>query len=144
MDSGTGTCTVHYNQAGNANYSAAPEVTSDTTAALAAQTITVTTAVPASAVFEATSCVVATASSGLDVAITTSGVCSVQSGGTGSAVIHMDSGRSEERRVGKQWGNANYPSAPEVTSDTTAALAAQQIQVTTTHPPSAAYDKNLS
>jgi hypothetical protein len=32
MTSGTGTCVVHYNQEGNGSYSAAPEVTSDTTA----------------------------------------------------------------------------------------------------------------
>jgi len=32
MDSGTGTCVVHYNQTGNENYNAAPEETSNTTA----------------------------------------------------------------------------------------------------------------
>ena len=41
MTSGTGTCTVHYNQAGDANYNAAPEVTEGVTAQKANQTITV-------------------------------------------------------------------------------------------------------
>lgn len=40
MTSGTGTCTVNYNQAGDANYNAAPEVTDSTTAQKADQTIT--------------------------------------------------------------------------------------------------------
>ena len=45
MTSGTGTCTVHYNQAGNDNYNAAPEKTEDVTAEKADQTITITTTV---------------------------------------------------------------------------------------------------
>jgi hypothetical protein len=40
MTSGTGTCTVHYNQAGDPNYNAAPEVTSNTTALKVVLTIT--------------------------------------------------------------------------------------------------------
>ena len=51
MTSGTGTCTVRYDQAGNSNYSAAPEVTETVTAQKAAQSISVTTHAPASAVF---------------------------------------------------------------------------------------------
>src|SRR5205807_1395972 len=42
MTSPTTACVVHYNQPGNANYNAAPEVTSSTTAAKGSQTITVT------------------------------------------------------------------------------------------------------
>jgi hypothetical protein len=85
MTSGTGTCTVHYNQAGDANYNAATEATNDVTAQKAAQTITVTTPAPATAVYNTTFNVAATASSGLNVAITATGVCMVQSGGTSSA-----------------------------------------------------------
>ena len=42
MTSGTGTCTVRYDQAGNANYNAAPQVTESVNAQKADQTITVT------------------------------------------------------------------------------------------------------
>ena len=42
MTGGTGTCTVTFNQAGNASYNAAPQVTETTTAQKAAQAITVT------------------------------------------------------------------------------------------------------
>jgi hypothetical protein len=40
MTSGTGTCTVKYDQAGNANYNAAPQVTENVTAQKASATIT--------------------------------------------------------------------------------------------------------
>ena len=43
MTSGTGTCTVHANQAGNDNYNAAHEKTHDVTAEKADQTITINT-----------------------------------------------------------------------------------------------------
>ena len=55
MTSGTGTCTVKYDQAGDANYNAAPQVTETVTAQKADQTITVTTHAPASAVFNTSS-----------------------------------------------------------------------------------------
>src|SRR5687768_18514604 len=99
MTSGTGSCTVHYNQAGDANYNAAPEVTESVTAEKADQTITVTTNAPATAVYNTTFNVAATASSGLDVTITATGVCTVQrigratgrdrvNSGTGSGTVH--------------------------------------------------------
>ena len=50
MTSGTDTCTVHYNQTGDTSYNAAPELTSDTAAVKANQTITVATPAPASAI----------------------------------------------------------------------------------------------
>src|SRR5205823_1473910 len=43
MTSGTGTCTVTYDQAGNTNYNAATQQTESVTAQKANQTITVTT-----------------------------------------------------------------------------------------------------
>jgi len=46
MTSGTGTCTVHYNQAGNDNYNPAPEVTEDVTAVKADTTTTITSDQP--------------------------------------------------------------------------------------------------
>ena len=49
MTSGTGTCTVKYDQAGDNNYNAAPQVTETVTAVKAGQSITVTTHAPANA-----------------------------------------------------------------------------------------------
>ena len=51
MTSGTTACSVKYDQAGDANYSAAPTVTETVTANKAAQAISVTTHAPSSAVF---------------------------------------------------------------------------------------------
>ena len=47
MTSGTTACSVKYDQAGDANYNAAPTVTETVTASKAAQAITVTTHAPA-------------------------------------------------------------------------------------------------
>ena len=51
MTSGTTACSVKYDQAGDANYSAAPTVTETVTANKAAQAISVTTHAPGSAVY---------------------------------------------------------------------------------------------
>ena len=51
MTSGTGTCSVKYDQAGSADYDAAPQVVESVSAAKAGQTISVTTHAPASAAF---------------------------------------------------------------------------------------------
>ena len=51
MTSGTGTCTVNYNQAGNTDFSAAPQVTETVNAQKANQAINVTQHAPANAVF---------------------------------------------------------------------------------------------
>ena len=52
MTSGTGTCSVKYDQAGDSNYSAAPQVTETVNAQKADQSITVTHARAASAVLQ--------------------------------------------------------------------------------------------
>src|SRR5206468_5597064 len=74
MTSGTGTCTVKYDQAGDGDYAAAPEVTETVNAQKAGQTIIVTTHAPASAVF----------GSGFSVAAT--------GGGSGNAVTFSSGG----------------------------------------------------
>src|SRR5262249_56874972 len=51
MTSGSTDCSVKYDQAGDGNYNAAPQVTETVTAQKAAQTITVTQHAPASAGF---------------------------------------------------------------------------------------------
>jgi hypothetical protein len=89
------------------------------------QTITVTTAAPATAAYNSTFIVEATASSGLPVSITTTGVCS--GGGTGSATITMTSGTGTCTVKYNQAGNENYNPAPEVTSTTTATKASATV-----------------
>ena len=114
MTSGTGDCTVHYNQAGNGSYNPAPEMTNATAAAKATQTISVTTEAPTTAVYDTTFPVAATADSGLLVAITTTQVCSGT--GSGSATITMTSGTGSCVVHYNQTGDTNYEAAPEVTS----------------------------
>ena len=78
MTSGTGACTVTFDQAGNANYNAAPQVTETTTAQKAAQAITVTQHAPPTAVYNTSFTVAATGgASGLPVTVGVSGVCSI-------------------------------------------------------------------
>ena len=77
MTSGTAACSVKYDQAGNANYSAAPTVTETVTATKAAQAISVTTHAPASAVYNTSFGVAATGgASGNPVTFSSSGGCS--------------------------------------------------------------------
>jgi len=110
MASGTGTCTVIANQAGNSDYSAAPQVTKSVTATLAAQAITFTTNPPASAAYKSSFTVVASASSGLAVKFTSSGACS-NSGTT----YTMTSSTGTCSVIANQAGSSNYAAAPQVT-----------------------------
>src|SRR4029079_2318129 len=75
MTSGTTACQVKYDQAGSANYNAAPEVTESVTAQKADQTITVTTHAPGTAVFGTSFGVAATALGG-SVTFSNGGGCS--------------------------------------------------------------------
>jgi sugar lactone lactonase YvrE len=77
MTSSTGTCSVMANQAGDTEYSAAPQVAQSTTATQVSQTITFTTPAPASAAYNSSFTVVATGgASGNSVTFTSSGSCS--------------------------------------------------------------------
>lgn len=114
-----GTCVVRYNQAGNANFNAAPEVTQNVTALANAQTITVVTSAPAFASPGGSFDVEATASSGLPVSITVSGICTVVSTGAGTATVTMISttnGTCDIRY--NQAGDANFASAPQIIEST--------------------------
>src|SRR5207253_4585911 len=93
----------------DSNYNAATQATQSTTAVKANQTITVSTPAPATAVYNTSFTVAATASSSLAVSYSSSGVCS----------------RSEERRVGREcrWvcaveleqaRDSNYNAATEI------------------------------
>jgi type II secretory pathway pseudopilin PulG len=116
LSTGSYSFKAHYN--GDYQYSALDSSCMPLTVAKADQTITVTTHAPASAAYNSTFSVAAGASSGLAVAITTTGGCSI-SGGTvtmsspsTSCVVHYN-----------QAGNTNYNAASEVTETTTATKA---------------------
>jgi hypothetical protein len=132
MTSGTGTCSVMYDQAGNANYNAAPEVTESVAAGKIDQSISVTKHAPATAAYGSQFTVAATAPGG-PVAYSSGGSCSnsgatfTMTSGTGTCTVRYDQG-----------GGANYDAAPEVTESVTAQKAAQSISVTTPAPASAA------
>ncbi len=103
------------------------------------QTITVTTAAPASAADGSSFMVAATASSDLPVSIAASGACSGT--GTGSATITMTAATGTCTVTYSQAGNSTYAAAPTVTSmtaATAATLTSQTITVTTAAPASAA------
>jgi sugar lactone lactonase YvrE len=133
MTSGTGSCSVIANQAGNSNYSAAAQVTQTVTATQAAQAITFSTNPPAAAAYKSTFKVAATGgASGNAVTFTSSGACS-DSGTT----YTMTSGTGTCSVIANQAGNSNYAAATQVTKTVTATLAAQTITFTT-NPPSTA------
>lgn len=104
--SGGQACVVTYSQtAGNANYGPATVLASTTKVK---QTITQTTPAPASADYNSSFGVAATASSALSVAVTVSGGCSITAGGTNSATILMTSGTTACTVTYTQAGDANY------------------------------------
>ena len=113
MTSGTGSCTVKYDQTGDGTYSPAPQVTETTTAQKAGQTITVTNHAPGSSAYDASFPVSATASSGLAVAIIASGACS--GGGIGSETITMTCANVPCIVHYNQAGDSNYDAASEIT-----------------------------
>ena len=112
---GSGACTVSYEVKDNKPWGPnGDEGTVFTDTVKHCQTITVTTAAPASSSYGATFGVAATASSGLGVSIAGSGGCS--GSGTGSATITMGNGTCTVTY--SQAGNANYSAAVDVTSST--------------------------
>ena len=140
MTSGTGTCTVTFNQAGNASYNAAPQVTETTTAQKAAQAIAVTQHAPSTAVYNTSFTVAATGGgSGLPVTVGVSGVCSI-----GGNTVTMTSGTGTCTVTFNQAGNANYSAALQVTETTTAQKAAQAIAVTQPAPATAVYSTSFT
>src|SRR5204862_5112441 len=106
--SGTDTCTVKYDQAGDSNYNAATQVTESVTAQKANQTITVNTHAPASATYNTNFTVAATANSSLArseerrVGRTNVGATFTKTSGTGSCTVKYD-----------QAGDSNYNAATQ-------------------------------
>jgi parallel beta-helix repeat protein len=118
----TGTCYVHYNQAGNVDYTSAPEIIENVRAARFSQTITVTIHAPATAPFPYSFTVEATASSGLPVVYSSTGICTnngagfTMTGAIGLCFVHYN-----------QAGNADYALAPEVVEVVHSILQGQMI-----------------
>ena len=126
MTGGTGTCSVIANQAGNATYAAAAQVTKTVTATLIAQTITFTTNPPASAVYRSKFTVAATGgASGNAVTFTSSGSCS-----NAGATYTMTSGTGTCSVIANQAGNATYAAATPVTKTVTATYAVATLSPT--------------
>ena len=140
MISGTGTCSVIANQAGNSNYSAAPRVTLTVSATPAAQTITFTTNPPSAAAYKTSFTVAATGgASGNAVTFTSSGSCS-----NSGAKYTMTSGTGTCSVIANQAGNSNYSAATSVTKTVTATLVAQAITFTTNPPASASNNSSFT
>ena len=110
MTSGTGTCSVIANQAGNSTYAAAAQVTKTANATQATQTITLTN-LPTSAAYKTSFTVGATGgASGNTIAFTSSGSCS-----NSGATYTMTSGTGTCSVIANQAGNSNYAAAAPVT-----------------------------
>jgi hypothetical protein len=133
-----GNCVIDFNQAGNANYSPAPQVRQTVTVPglnLIPQTIAFTSAPPTNAVFGGTYTPTATASSGLPVTITidsfSSSDCSISGGvvtftGTFECVIDAN-----------QAGNTTYAPARQVEQTVSLGKGPQTIIFTSTAPTNA-------
>jgi hypothetical protein len=127
----TGTCLIDFDQAGNATYSAAPQLQQSIVIAAGSQTITPSTPPADATVGGATYTPTATSTSALAVAITldpSSSGCSLSSGtisftADGTCVIDFN-----------QAGDADYNPAPQRQQSITIGLAAQSITVTSTAP----------
>jgi hypothetical protein len=131
---GAGTCTLNADQAGNANYNAAPQVHQSFVVAKGAQTITFTSSAPATATVSGpTYTVTATASSGLAVAFSsaTPTICTV----SGSTVSFVGAGTCTLNA--NQGGDANYNTAAQVQQSFAVAKGDQTITFTSTAPAAA-------
>jgi hypothetical protein len=120
-----GTCTVTADQAGNANYGAATQVSLNITVAKAAQTITGLAASPAGGTVGGASTLSVTGAgasgNAVGYASSTASVCTV----SGSTVTYLAAGTCTV--TADQAGNANYNAATQVSRNITVAKAAQTI-----------------
>ena len=124
LNAGSGqTLSVLFTPDDTTNYSQA-STTVQINVVQGSQTITVTQGAPATAAFNTSFLVVATASSGLPVAVGVSGACSAS-----GTTITITSGTRRCTVTFTQAGNANYLAAPQVVQTTTAQKANQTITV---------------
>jgi hypothetical protein len=145
MTDGTTSCTVYYNQLGNATYASAAQVSSVT---LVSQTVFVSYNIPYNANNNSSFPVWANSSSGLPVAITSSGGCSGAGSSSGSAstvTITMTSSTTTCTVYYNLPGDGvNYAAAPQVSSLIQALPPAQTITLTTPAPSTAAYNSSFT
>jgi hypothetical protein len=138
MTSGSGSCTVRYEQAGDDDYNAAPQLTQTVSATKANQAIAVTTHAPSSAAFNAIFGVQANAPGGV-VSFSSSGVCSnsgntfTMTSGTGTCTVRYD-----------QAGDDDYNAASQVTETVNAEKASQTIAVAAHAPSAAVYNTSFT
>jgi hypothetical protein len=131
-----GNCTINANQAGDANWAAAPQAQQSFAVGQGAQTIAFTSTAPVDATVNgATYAVSATATSGLPVTLAidaaSSSVCALAGGtvsftGAGTCVINAN-----------QAGNANWAAAPQAQQTFAVSRASQTITYTSTAPAAA-------
>jgi uncharacterized repeat protein (TIGR01451 family) len=119
---------ITYSFAADADFAAAANTSTALTVNKANQTIAFAGG-PASAVYNSKFAVSATATSGLPVAITASGACSI-AGGT----VTMTSGTGACQLAANQVGNSNFNAAPQSSSSTTAQLASSTTTVSSNVP----------
>jgi hypothetical protein len=129
----TGTCTLNANQAGDANYTAAPQIQQSFGVGLASQTVSVSSAAPTGAVVGgATYVPTATATSGLTVTLTvdlsSAAICTLSGGtvsyqGAGTCLLNAD-----------QAGDDNFNAAPRVTQSFGVGQGTQVISFSSTVP----------
>lgn len=140
MTSGAGKCSVIANQAGNGNYTAAPQVTETVTAAPASQTINVTVPAPPTAINKDSFTVVANATSGLPITFNSSGAC------TNAHATYTMSGTVGAVCTVTMFApsSVNYTAAPMVTEMTTVAAPIKPTVSLSGEPATAVYGSTFS
>lgn len=136
-----GTCGLTADQAGNANYSAAPQATLNVNIGQATQTITNFVANPAAPVYAPGGTFTVSATGGASgnpvvFASTTAGVCTV----TGGTVTIVSAGSCG--LTANQAGNASYSAAPQAILNVSIGLAGQTITNFTANPAAPVFAPN--
>ncbi len=121
MTSGTGTCTVRYDQAGDATYAAATQVVESVTAQKADQSIIQFDDIKNGTFGDPNFNIGAFTSSGLDVTFTATGACTVS-----GVTVHI-TGAGSCTVTASQPGDANYNAAPSLSHTFTIAKTGQTI-----------------
>ncbi len=139
---GTNCCTATYPPGGATQVAWYPSATSSaitvTGPSQQSQTISCSN-VPSSAAYNSTFTVNCTATSGLAVTYTSSGVCT-----NSGATYTMTSGTGSCSVIANQAGNSSYTAAPTVTNSVSATLANNNLTFTTPPPASAEYGSSFS
>ena len=128
MTSSTGTCSVIANQAGSANYLAAPTVTEITTASTGTSPTVTFTGAPATAPYNSTFTVVATSNSPVVPTIKATGACSIR-----HTTVTMTNSTGTCTMTASWAANKQYLAA-SLTQTTTAELAASIVTWATPAP----------